>query len=50
MEEVARIITQVVDHIRHDQRSEANQGEVFENPFQEIKLDFGYCTSDHEGH
>jgi hypothetical protein len=39
MEEVAGVITQVVDYIRYDQCSETNQGEVFEGPFPEIKMD-----------
>jgi hypothetical protein len=40
MEEVARVITKVVDHARYDQCSEINHTEILDNPFQALKVDF----------
>jgi hypothetical protein len=45
MEEVARVITQAMDHTRYDQCSENNQPEIVENSFPEVKVDFGSCNS-----
>lgn len=45
MEEIAGVITQVVDHIGYNERSEDDQPEIVEGPFQAFEVDSRSCHS-----